>query len=161
MKKQKKQKKQNDNDNDNHINYVVNEEKRTCTAYLEDVRNGMIIMVNKRLEHVGLHGIRLYSNSFDGKDFLTAVTDGIPDKVVATVRCSPEDEFNPETGCALARVRLLRKMYDYRYMVTVRAMNRLAFTDVFFNNLRYTCDNRAMNYEHEEDAILNSLKKSN
>lgn len=156
MKKQKKQ-----NDNDNHINYVVNEEKRTCTAYLEDVRNGMTIMVNKRLEHVGLHGVRLYSNSFDGKDFLTAVTDGIPDKVVVTVRCSPEDEFNPETGCALARVRLLRKMYDYRYTVAVRAMNRLTFTDVFFNDLRYTCDNRAMNYEHEEDAILDSLKKSN
>lgn len=156
MKKQKKQ-----NDNDNHINYVVNEEKRTCTAYLEDVRNGMIIMVNKRLEHVGLHGIRLYSNSFDGKDFLTAVTDDIPDKVVVTVRCSPEDEFNPETGCALARVRLLKKMYDYRYTVSVRAMNRLTFANVFFNELRSTCDTRAMNYENEEDAILDSLKKSN
>lgn len=147
--------------NDNHINYVVNEEKRTCTAYLKDVRIGMKTMVNKRLEHVGLHGIGLYSNSFDGKDFLTSVVDDIPDKVVVTVRCSPEDEFNPETGCALARVRLLRKMYDYRYMVAARAMNRLTFTDVFFSDLRYTCDNRAMNYEHEEDAILDSLKKSN
>lgn len=149
------------NDNDNHINYVVNEEKRTCTAYLEDVRNGMITMVDKRLKHFGLHGIRFYPNSFDGKDFLTAVVDDIPDKVVATVRCSPEDEFNPETGCALARVRLLRKMYDYRYTVAVRAMNRLTFANVFFNELRCICDNRAMNYENEEDAILDSLKKSN
>lgn len=149
------------NDNDNHINYVVNEEKRTCTAYLEDVREGMLHMVNKRLAHVGLDGIVFYPKSSDGKDFLTAVAVGIPDKVVVTVRCSPEDEFNPETGCALARARLLRKMYDYRYMVAVRAMNRLTFAKVFFNELRSTCDERAMNYENEEDAILDSLKKSN
>ena len=149
------------NDNGNHINYVVNEEKRTCTAYLEDVRNGMWDMVSKRLVHAGLDGIVFYPNSFDGKDFLTAITDGIPDKVVVTVRCSPEDEFNSETGCALARVRLLKKLYDYRYMVAVRAMNRLTFARVFFNELRCICDNRAMNYENEEDAILDSLKKSN
>lgn len=156
MKKQKKQ-----NDNDNHIIYVVNEEKRTCTAYLEDVRNGMLTMADKRLRHYGLNGIRFYPNSFDGKDFLTAITDDIPDKVVVTVRCSPEDEFNPETGCALARARLLRKMYDYRYTVAVRAMNRLTLSAVFFNELLCTCNDRAVNYENEEDAILDSLKKSN
>ena len=149
------------NDNDNHINYVVNEEKRTCTAYLEDVRNGMITMVNKRLAHFGLHGIRSYPNSFNGKDFLTAVVDDIPDKVVVTVRCSPEDEFNPETGCALARARLLKKLYDYRYTVTARAMNRLTLVGIFFADLCSTFDERAMNYENEEDAILDSLKKSN
>ena len=154
-------KKQNDNGNGNHINYVVNEEKRTCTAYLEDVRNGMWDMVNKRLVHVSLNGIMLYPNSFDGKGFLTAITDGIPDKVVVTVRCSPEDEFNPETGCALARARLLKKMYDYRYTVAARAMNRLTLARVFFADLLSTCDERAMNYENEEDAILDSLKKSN
>lgn len=149
------------NDNGNHISYVVNEEKRTCTAYLEDVRNGMMTMVNKRLVHVGLSGDMFDPNSFDGKDFLTAITDGIPDKVVVTVRCSPEDEFNPETGCALARARLLKKMYDYRYTVVVRAMDRLAFAYVFFDELCSTYDDRAMNYENEEDAILDSLKKSN
>ena len=149
------------NDNGNHINYIVNEEKRTCTAYLEDVRNGMWDMVSKRLVHAGLDGTLLYPNSFDGKDFLTAIIDGIPDKVVVTVRCSPEDEFNSETGCALARVRLLKKLYDYRYMVAVRAKNRLTFARVFFNELRSTCNNRARNYENEEDAILDSLKKSN
>ena len=147
--------------NDNHINYVVNEEKRTCTAYLEDVQDGMKAMVRKRLEHYGLDGIMLYPNSFDSKDFLTAVVDDIPDKVVVTVRCSPEDEFNPETGCALARVRLLRKMYDYRYTVVVRAMNRLTFSAVLFNELLCTCNDHAMNYEDEESTILNSLKKSN
>lgn len=149
------------NDNGNHIKYVVNEEKRTCTAYLEDVRNGMMTMVNKRLAHFGLHGIRFYPNSFDGKDFLTAVVDDIPDKVVVTVRCSPEDEFNPETGCALARARLLKKLYDYRYTVAARAMNRLTFAKTFFTELYVTCTDRAMNYENEEDAILDSLKKSN
>ena len=154
-------KKQNDNGNGNHINYVVNEEKRTCTAYLEDVRDGMMTMVQKRLGHFGLGGIRFYPNSFDGKDFLSAVVDDIPDKVVVTVRCSPEDEFNPETGCALARARLLKKMYDYRYTVTARAMNRLILVCVFFSDLLSTCDERAMNYENEEDAILDSLKKSN
>ena len=151
----------NQNDNGNHINYVVNEGKRTCTAYLEDVRNGMMTMANKRLVHFGLNGVLLYPNSFDGKDFLTAVVDDIPDKVVVTVRCSPEDEFNPETGCALARARLLRKMYDYRYTVAARAMNRLTFSAVLFNELLCTCNERAMNYENEEDAILDSLKKSN
>ena len=149
------------NDNDNHINYVVNEEKRTCTAYLEDVRYGMKTMVQKRLGHFGLSGIMFYPNSSDGKDFLTAVVDGIPDKVVVTVRCSPEDEFNPETGCALARARLLEKLYDYRYTVTARAMNRLTLVGIFFADLCSTFDERAMNYENEEDAILDSLKKSN
>ena len=149
------------NDNDNHINYVVNEEKRTCTAYLEDVQNGMKTMVQKRLTHVGLDGIMIYPNSFDGKDFLTAVVGDIPDKVVVTVRCSPEDEFNPETGCSLARVRLLKKLYDYRHTVAARATNRLTLARVFFAELRSTCDTRAMNYENEEDAILDSLKKSN
>ena len=149
------------NDNGNHINYVVNEEKHTCTAYLEDVRNGMMTMVSKRLTRVGLDGIMIYPNSFDGKDFLTAVTHDIPDKVVVTVRCSPEDEFNPETGCALARVRLLKKLYDYRHTVAARATNRLTLARVFFAELRSTCDTRAMNYENEEDAILDSLKKSN
>ena len=154
-------KKQNDNDNGNHINYLVNEKKRTCTAYLEDVRNGMMTMVSKRLTRVGLDGIMIYPNSFDGKDFLTAIIDGIPDKVVVTVRCSPEDEFNPETGCSLARVRLLKKLYDYRHTVAARATNRLTLARVFFAELRSTCDTRAMNYENEEDAILDSLKKSN
>ena len=149
------------NDNGNHINYVVNEEKRTCTAYLEDVRNGMRDMVSKRLTRVGLDGIMIYPNSFDGKDFLTAVVGDIPDKVVVTVRCNPEDEFNPETGCALARARLLKKLYDYRFTVTARAMNRITLARVFFANLLSTCDERAMNYENEEDAILDSLKKSN
>ena len=152
------------NDNDNHINYVVNEEKRTCTAYLEDVRNGMCHMVDKRLDLVGLRTSVWYPrspHSYDGKDFLDAILGDIPDKVVVTVRCSPEDEFNPETGCALARARLLRKMYDYRYTVTVRAMNRLTLVCVFFSDLLSTCDERAMNYENEEDAILDSLKKSN
>ena len=149
------------NDNGNHINYVVNEEKRTCTAYLEDVRNGMMAMVSKRLTRVGLDGIMIYPNSFDGKDFRTAVVGDIPDKVVVTVRCSPEDEFNPETGCALARARLLEKMYDYRYTVAARAMNRITFSAVLFNELLCTCNERAMNYEDEENAILDSLKKSN
>lgn len=155
MKKQKKQ-----NDNDNHINYVVNEEKRTCTAYLKDVRIGMKTMVNKRLGHYGLNGTMFFPNSFDGKDFLEAVVTDVPDKVVVTVRCSPEDEFNPETGCALARVRLLRKMYDYRYMVAARAMNRLTYSAVLFNELLCTCNDRATNYEDEESTILDSLKKS-
>ena len=157
-------KKRNNNSNGNHINYVVNEEKRTCTAYLEDVRNGMCHMVDKRLDLVGLRTSVWYPrspHSYDGKDFLDAILGDIPDKVVVTVHCSPEDEFNPETGCALARARLLRKMYDYRYTVVARAMNRLTSAKVFFNELRSTCDTRAMNYENEEDAILDSLKKSN
>lgn len=147
--------------NDNHINYVVNEEKRTCTAYLEGVQDGMKDMVDKRLEHFGLGGFLLFPSSFDGKNFMDAVVTDIPDKVVATVRCSPEDEFNPETGCALARVRLLRKMYDYRYTVAARAMNRLTFSAVLFNELLCTCNDRATNYEDEESTILDSLKKSN
>ena len=154
-------KKQNDNGNGNHINYVVNEEKRTCTAYLEDVRNGMMTMVSKRLELVGLKTSLFYPRSYDGKGFLDAILGDIPDKVVVTVRCSPEDEFNSETGCALARARLLKKLYDYRYTVAVRAMDRLACANVFFDNLLSTCDDRATNYENEEDAILDSLKKSN
>lgn len=146
---------------DNHINYVVNEEKRTCTAYLKDVRIGMKTMVNKRLGRYGLNGTMFYPNSFNSEDFLEAVVADVPDKVVVTVRCSPEDEFSPETGRALARVRLLQKMYDYRYTVAVRAMNRLTFSAVLFNELLYTCNDHIMNYEEEESTILDSLKKSN
>lgn len=157
MKMKAKRRKQ----DDKHINYVVNEEKRTCTAYLEGVQDGMKNMVDKRLEHFGLSGFLFFPSSFDGKNFMDAVIADIPDKVVVTVRCSPEDEFNPETGCALARVRLLKKMYDYRYTVAARAMNRLTFTGVFFNELISICDDRIDNYDNEEHAILNSRKKSN
>lgn len=147
--------------NDSHINYVVNEEKRTCTAYLEGVRDGMWAMVAKRLERAGLRANIILPHSCDGKSFLKAVIDDVPDKVVVTVRCSPEDEFNPETGCALARARLLKKMYDYRHDVAARACIRLNFLLNIFYNLAVDCDERAVNYENEEDAIIYSLKKSN
>lgn len=146
---------------DNHINYVVNEEKRTCTAYLEGVRDGMWDMVAKRLEQVGLRANMVQLRSYDGKNFLDAIIDGIPDKITITVRCSPEDEFNPETGCALARARLLRKLYWYRQRVSTDAFHRLDLAREIFCDLSASCAGHIMNYTNEEDAILDSLKKSN
>lgn len=101
----------------NYIEYYVNEEKNIVTAVLTGVRQEMVNMFEKKFNNAG------FSSCVDfwisGKnDALFDVMKFIPDKIVATATCAPEDEFDVEFGCSLARMRLIKKLYKYRERVS-------------------------------------------
>lgn len=97
----------------NYIEYYVNEEKKTVTAVLIGVRREMVNMFEKKFNNAGFSVCVDFWLS--GKnDALFDAMKFIPDKLVATATCAPEDEFDVEFGCSLARMRLIEKLYKYR-----------------------------------------------
>ena len=101
----------------NYIEYYVNEEKKTVTAVLTGVRQEMSNMFEKKFANAGFSArpdCWLYSSN----DALFGVMKFVPDKLVATATCAPEDEFDVEFGCSLARMRLIKKLYKYRERVS-------------------------------------------
>lgn len=133
----------------NSIKYYVNEEKKTCTAVLENIPWDMSetarSFVNKTPGAFGFFNVVLMDKFIKN----------IPDKITATAKCSELDEFNSETGCALARARVLEKLYKYRgevmdqisdyyYDISCKAMS---------NSIHY--QGRAEDYNEEIDAIIN------
>ena len=101
----------------NYIEYYVNEEKKTVTAVLTGVRKEMSRMFEKKFANAGFSA---RSNDWfvGGTKALPDVMKFIPDKLVATATCAPEDEFDVEFGCNLARMRLIEKLYKYRDRVS-------------------------------------------
>lgn len=101
----------------NYIEYYVNEEKKTVTAVLTGVRQEMSGMFEKKFANAGFsaHGNAWF---IDGVGALPDVMKFIPDKIVATATCAPEDDFDVEFGCSLARMRLIEKLYKYRERVS-------------------------------------------
>lgn len=134
-------------DGKNPIRYYVNEEKKTCTAMLENIPWDMLRTVNS------------FAKKSDAQFFYPEIMNefikNIPDKIVATAKCCELDEFNPETGCALARARVLEKLYKYRDDV----MDQIG--DYYYdlsckalaNSIHYRV--RAESYNDEIDAIIN------
>lgn len=101
----------------NYIEYYVNEEKKTVTAVLTGVRQEMSSMFEKKFANAGFSAHR--NPWFIGEvDALSDVMKFIPDKIVASATCAPEDEFDVEFGCSLARMRLIEKLYKYRDRVS-------------------------------------------
>lgn len=101
----------------NYIEYYVNEEKKTVTAVLTGVRKEMSRMFEKKFTNAGFSALR--DDWFiDGVGALPDVMKFIPDKLVATATCAPEDDFDVEFGCSLARMRLIEKLYKYRERVS-------------------------------------------
>lgn len=101
----------------NYIEYYVNEEKKTVTAVLTDVRQEMSNMFKKKFANAGFSA-RRDTWILGGTEALSDVMKFIPDKLVATATCAPEDEFDVEFGCSLARMRLIEKLYKYRERVS-------------------------------------------
>lgn len=101
----------------NYIEYYVNEEKKTVTAVLTGVRQEMSNMFEKKFTNAGFSA-RRDTWILGGTEALSDVMKFIPDKLVATATCAPEDEFDVEFGCSLARMRLIEKLYKYRERVS-------------------------------------------
>lgn len=101
----------------NYIEYYVNEEKKTVTAVLIGVRKEMANMFEKKFMNAGFSARR--NEWFLGRtSALYEAMKTIPDKIIASATCSPEDEFDVEFGCSLARMRLIEKLYKYRERVS-------------------------------------------
>ena len=101
----------------NYIEYYVNEEKKTVTAVLTGVRKEMSSMFEKKFANAGFSA-RRDTWFLGGIEALSDAMKFIPDKLVATATCAPEDDFDVEFGCSLARMRLIEKLYKYRERVS-------------------------------------------
>lgn len=101
----------------NYIEYYVNEEKKTVTAVLTGVRKEMSSMFEKKFANAGFSA-RRDTWFLGGIEALPDAMKFIPDKIVATATCAPEDDFDVEFGCSLARMRLIEKLYKYRERVS-------------------------------------------
>ena len=144
------------NPNRNYIEYYVNPEKRVVTAVLIGVRKEMKDMFEKKFANAGFSA---YSNKwFLGRT--SALYDAmktIPDKIIASATCAPEDEFDVEFGCSIARMRLLQKLYFYRAKVASILSVNLGSLECLLNDYSDFCD--AKQFELE-DAINDVIAKN-
>ena len=146
------------NPNRNYIEYYVNPEKRVVTAVLIGVRKEMKDMFEKKFANAGFSA---YGNEwFLGRT--SALHDAmktIPDKIIASATCAPEDEFDVEFGCSIARMRLLQKLYFYRAKVASILSVNLSSLECLLNDYSDFCDGKydilgdsiddtIINYEH-------------
>ena len=105
------------NPNRNYIEYYVNPEKQVVTAVLIGVRKEMANMFEKKFMNAGFSAYR--NEWFLGRtSALYEAMKTIPDKIFASATCAPEDDFDVEFGCSLARMRLIEKLYKYRDRVS-------------------------------------------
>ena len=146
------------NPNRNYIEYYVNPEKQVVTAVLTGVRKEMKDMFEKKFANAGF-------SAYPDKWFLggaSALYDAmktIPDKIIASATCAPEDEFDVEFGCSIARMRLLQKLYFYRAKVASILSVNLGSLECLLNDYSDFCDGKydilgdsiddtIINYEH-------------
>lgn len=149
------------NPNRNYIEYYVNPEKRMVTAVLIGVRKEMMNMFEKKFANAGFSA---YSNEwFPGRasepSALHDAMKTIPNKIIASATCAPEDEFDTEVGCNIARMRLLQKLYFYRAKVASILSVNLGSLECLLNDYSDFCDGKydilgdsiddtIINYEH-------------
>ena len=146
------------NPNRNYIEYYVNPEKRVVTAVLIGVRKEMANMFEKKFANAGFSA---YGNEwFLGRtSALYEAMKTIPDKITASATCAPEDEFDTEVGCNIARMRLLQKLYFYRAKVASILSVNLGSLECLLNDYSDFCDGKydilgdsiddtIINYEH-------------
>ena len=98
------------NPNRNYIEYYVNPEKQVVTAVLIGVRKEMTDMFEKKFNNAGFSA-RSDVWFLGETSALHDAMKTIPDKIIASATCAPEDEFDTEVGCNIARMRRLEKVY--------------------------------------------------
>ena len=146
------------NPNRNYIEYYVNPEKRVVTAVLIGVREEMMNMFEKKFANAGF-------SAYPDKWFLgrtSALYDAmktIPDKIIASATCAPEDEFDTEVGCNIARMRLLQKLYYYREKVACILSANIGLLDCLLSDYEDFCSNKQIELEDSiNDAIVENEK---
>ena len=141
------------NPNRNYIEYYVNPEKQVVTAVLIGVRKEMANMFEKKFMNAGFSAYR--NEWFLGRtSALYEAMKTIPDKITASATCAPEDEFDTEVGCNIARMRLLQKLYYYREKVACILSANIGLLDCLLSDYEDFCSNKQIELEDSiNDAI--------
>lgn len=148
------------NPNRNYIEYYVNPEKQVVTAVLIGVRKEMMNMFEKKFANAGFSA---YPDEWflGGASAPSALHDAmktIPDKIIASATCAPEDEFDTEVGCNIARIRLLYKLYYYREKVACILSANIGLLDCLLSDYEDFCSTKQFELE---DAINDIIAENN
>lgn len=139
----------------NYIEYYVNPEKQVVTAVLTGVRVEMMTMFEKKFNG---YGFSAYTSLWDSTPAaLIEAMKNIPDKITASATCAPEDEFNTEFGCNIARMRLLQKLYYYREKAACILSANIGLLDCLLSDYEDFCSNKQ--YELE-DAVNDAIAEN-
>ena len=141
------------NPNRNYIEYYVNPEKQVVTAVLIGVRKEMRNMFEKKCLQYGFSA-RSDVWFLGETSALHDAMKTIPDKIVASATCAPEDEFDTEVGCNIARMRLLQKLYYYREKVACILSANIGLLDCLLSDYEDFCSNKQIELE---DSINNAI----
>ena len=145
------------NPNRNYIEYYVNPEKQVVTAVLIGVRKEMANMFEKKFMNAGFSAYR--NEWFLGRtSALYEAMKTIPDKITASATCAPEDEFDTEVGCNIARMRLLQKLYYYREKVACILSANIGILDCLLSDYEDFCSTKQFELE---DAINDVIAENN
>ncbi len=145
------------NRNRNYIEYYVNPEKQVVTAVLIGVRREMMNMFDKKFNNAGF-STRSDEWILSGTSALREAIKTIPDKIIASATCAPEDEFDTEVGCNIARMRLLQKLYYYREKVACILSDNIGLLDCLLSDYEDFCSTKQFELE---DAINDVIAENN
>ena len=146
------------NPNRNYIEYYVNPEKQVVTAVLIGVRKEMMNMFEKKFANAGFSA-RSDIWFLGETSALHDAMKTIPDKIIASATCAPEDEFDTEVGCNIARMRLLQKLYYYREKVACILSANIGLLDCLLSDYEDFCSNKQIELEDSiNDAIATNEK---
>lgn len=137
----------------NYIEYYVNEEKKIVTAVLTGVRQEMSNMFEKKFANAGFSA-RRDTWFLGGIEALSDVMKFVPDKIVASATCAPEDEFDVEFGCSLARMRLIEKLYMYRERVSYDLATKVGMIQCALMDYSEFCGIKIENLMEDIDVTL-------
>ena len=144
------------NPNRNYIEYYVNPEKQVVTAVLIGVRKEMANTFEQKFMTAGFCAYR--NEWFLGRtSALYEAMKTIPDKITASATCAPEDEFDTEVGCNIARMRLLQKLYYYREKVACILSDNIGLLGCLLSDYEDFCSTKQFELE---DAINDVIAKN-
>ena len=148
------------NPNRNYIEYYVNPEKQVVTAVLIGVRKEMMNMFEKKFANAGFSAYpdEWFLGVASAPSALHDAMKTIPDKIIASATCAPEDEFDTEVGCNIARMRLLQKLYYYREKVACILSANIGLLDCLLSDYEDFCSTKQFELE---DAINNVIAENN
>ena len=145
------------NPNRNYIEYYVNPEKQMVTAVLIGVRKEMTDMFEKKCLQYGFSA-RSDVWFLGETSALHDAMKTIPDKIIASATCAPEDEFDTEVGCNIARMRLLQKLYYYREKVACILSDNIGLLGCLLSDYEDFCSIKQFELE---DAINDVIAENN
>ena len=146
------------NPNRNYIEYYVNPEKQVVTAVLIGVRKEMANMFEKKFMNAGFSAYR--NEWFLGRtSALYEAMKTIPDKITASATCAPEDEFDTEVGCNIARMRLLQKLYYYREKVACILSDNIGLLGCLLSDYEDFCSTKQFELEDAINDVIATNEK--